>query len=109
MTVETRTADVATDALTEAGSILAQARKDAENKLAETDTELVERNERLKRELRTLRQRKQALLTQMAQLSSLATETASEFPEDEHTGPILAAMAEITAPTADDESDETEQ
>ncbi|WP_232547754.1 DivIVA domain-containing protein [Propioniciclava soli] len=91
-------------ALDEARAILNQAQVDAEARLADTDSELVARNDQLKRELRTLRQRKQALLTQLTQLSSLATETTSEFPEDEHTGPVLAALAGLTDPSAGDET-----
>lgn len=85
---------IKTDAINEAAAIIDRARADAHVKLAETDAELVARNDQLKRENRHLRQRKQALLTQLAQLSSFATETASEFPEDEMTGPIMAALAE---------------
>lgn len=99
---------IKTGALDEAGAIIEAAKVDAEALLANTDSELVARNDQLKRELRTLRQRKQALLTQLAQLSSLATETASEFPEDEHTGPVLQALAELTDPSAGEETpDET--
>lgn len=100
--------NIKASALDEAGAIIDQAKVDAEAKLADTDAELVARNDQLRRELRTLRQRKQALLTQLAQLSSLATETASEFPEDEHTGPVLQALAELTDPSAGEETpDET--
>lgn len=91
------------DALTEAGAIVAEARTQADRLLADTDQELVRRNEQLRRDLQLLRQRKQALLTQMAQLSSLATETASEFPEDEHTGPV-AAMSGAAQPVAGDDT-----
>ena len=33
----------------------------------------------------------------MAQLSSLATETASEFPEDEYTGAVPSVLADLEA------------
>ena len=99
---------IKTDAITEAAGIIAQARADAEAKLAQTDSELVARNDQLKRENRHLRQRKQALLTQLAQLSSFATETASEFPEDELTGPIVAALAEEPDAGADPAVDDVE-
>lgn len=89
--------DIKAGALTEAASILGQAKADAETKLAETDAELIARNDRLKQDNRHLRQRKQALLTQLAQLSSLATETASEFPEDEMTGAVPSILADLVA------------
>ena len=105
--------DIKSGAISEASGIVAQARADAEAKLAETDAELVARNDQLKRENRHLRQRKQALLTQLAQLSSFATETASEFPEDELTGPIpdfLTDEPEFGADTSVDAPlDPTEQ
>ena len=91
----------------DAAAIVAQARADAEDKLTETDAELAARNDRLKQDNRLLRQRKQALLTQLAQLSSLATETASEFPEDEATGPIPAALVAEPEVGGDDGIDET--
>ncbi len=89
--------DIKSGAITEAEAIRAKAKADAEAKLADTDAELVARNERLKQDNRHLRQRKQALLTQLAQLSSLATETASEFPEDELTGAIPSVLADLVA------------
>jgi len=99
--------DTKAGAVSEAAAIVAQARLDAEQRLADADTDLAERNEQLKRENRHLRQRKQALLTQLAQLSSLATETASEFPEDEYTGPIPPDLVEEptagAAPGVDDD------
>lgn len=86
--------DIKAAAVSEAAAIVARANADAEERLTQTDAELVARNEKLKRDNRHLRQRKQALLTQLAQLSSLATETASEFPEDEYTGAIPTALVE---------------
>ena len=99
--------DIKAGAISEAAAIVAQARADAEDKLTETDAELAARNDRLKQDNRLLRQRKQALLTQLAQLSSLATETASEFPEDEATGPIPAALVAEPEVGGDDGIDET--
>lgn len=100
--------DIKAGAISEAAAIVAQAKADAETRLTETDAELVARNERLKQDNRHLRQRKQALLTQLAQLSSLATETASEFPEDEHTGPIPASLVAEPQEGADDTVDQPE-
>lgn len=83
---------------TEAGTIVSEARTQAEELLARTDAELQTRGEQLKNDIKTLRQRKQALLSQLAQLSTMATETANEFPEDDQTAPVLQALADLRAP-----------
>ncbi len=80
--------DIKATAISEAGDIVASARAKADSILAQADHELAARNEKLRREQRHLRQRKNALLSQLAQLSSLATQTADQFPEEESTGPI---------------------
>lgn len=84
----TEAEDIKAAAINDAAAIIAQARAEAEARLADTDTELTSRHEVLTRENRQLRQRKQALMTQLAQVSSMISDTASEFPDDEHTGPI---------------------
>ena len=87
-------------AISEAAGIIARAKVEAEARLASADNEMAARNERLKREQRHLRQRKQALLSQLAQLSTLAIETAEEFPEDEATGPIPELVATTSTETS---------
>ncbi|MFV0405399.1 MAG: DivIVA domain-containing protein [Propioniciclava sp.] len=94
----TQAEDIKASAHTEAGAILDEARATAEERLAQNDIELKSRSDQLKSDITILRQRKQALLTQLAQLSSMATETASEFPEDEQTGPVLQALADLRTP-----------
>ena len=96
------------EAVSEAGALVAQARLDAEALVTQADAERVARNEQLRRDNRMLRQRKQALLGQLAQLSSLATATADEFPEDEQTGPIPAGLLAEPAIVLDDELDDVD-
>ena len=79
-------------AVSEGAALIAKATADADEILRKADAALADRNEQLRRDNRMLRQRKQALLGQLNQLSSLATVTASEFPEDEATGPIPGGL-----------------
>lgn len=77
------------DAVLEAASILDKARAEADELAQETESKLLKRRETLKRESGRLRARKEALIAQLGSLSTLASVTAGEFPDDfEVTGPI---------------------
>ncbi len=71
----------------EAQAIVSKARADADALLQEADTELIRRREKLRHDSHLLRQRKQALITQLQQLSNIANVGEDEYP-DEVTGPI---------------------
>ncbi|WP_040160447.1 DivIVA domain-containing protein [Nigerium massiliense] len=71
------------DSINEAAAIVAQARHNADEHWQRTEGELLRRTEQLKREQNLLRQRKEALVAQLNNLSSLANLTALEFPEEE--------------------------
>lgn len=82
------------DSINEAAAIVAQARHAADEHWQRTEGELLRRTEQLKREQNLLRQRKEALVAQLNNLSSLANLTALEFPEDEEGGAGLLLIEE---------------
>ena len=82
-----------TDAITEAAAILAKAKSDADQLRQDTEGELLKRSEHLKREQNLLKQRKEALVAQLNNLSSLANLTALEFPDDEGHHPVREVLS----------------
>ena len=92
-TVYAEAEQIKADAINEAAAIVAKARHDADEHWRATEGELVRRTEQLKREQNLLRQRKEALVAQLNNLSSLANLTALEFPDEEE-GHKLAQLIE---------------
>lgn len=92
------------DAVSESAAIISTAQAAADRHRAETEGELVKRSEVLQREQNLLRQRKEALLAQLANLSSVASLTALEFP-DELTAESV--VIETVADAADEASEES--
>lgn len=84
---------IKTDAITEAAAIIAQAKAEADQHRQDTEGLLVKRSECLRREQNLLKQRKEALVAQLNNLSSLANLTALEFPDDEGAGDSASSEA----------------
>ena len=79
---------VKTDAIMEAAAIVAKAKSDADQHRQDTEGPLVKRAEQLTREQNLLRQRREALMAQLNNLSSLANLTALEFPDEDGNHPV---------------------
>lgn len=93
---------IKTDAITEASALVAKAQADADERRARTEGELLKRSEVLQREQNLLRQRKEALLAQLSNLSSVANLTALEFPDDDEVEIITVSPPADDAPAAEE-------
>ena len=69
-------------------AIVAKAKSDADQHRQDTEGPLVKRAEQLTREQNLLRQRREALMAQLNNLSSLANRTALEFPDEDGNHPV---------------------
>ncbi len=96
---------IKTDALTEAAAIVMKATHDAEAHRQETEGALMRRSDQLRREQNLLKQRKEALVAQLNNLSSLANLTALEFPDEDGNHPIQQIILEPADEAAPDEDE----
>ena len=94
---------IKTDAIVEAAAIIDRAKHDSEQHRQATEGELLRRSEQLQREQNLLKQRKEALIAQLNNLSSLANLTALEFPEEDAAKAALEGAAKVAERPADAE------